>query len=193
MVGVGSTDRGSLFADLEPALMRPFHWAILLLVLGLLLWLISRRQRKSTGLPSGDLLYADSNYLQVLPKPLYDPDLELVGKPDYVMKDENGQVVPVELKSGNAPAYPWDSHIMQLAAYCHLVNRHYGQRPPYGIIRYQNKSFTISYTDELESKLLILLKELRSVERARFAQRSHQQPARCRGCGYSQICDQRLN
>ena len=172
--------------------MTPFTWAILLLVFGLLLWLISRLQRKSTGLPSGDLLYSDSNYLQTLPKPLYDPDLELVGKPDYVVRDENGRVIPVEFKSGNAPTYPWDSHIIQVAAYCHLVERHFGQRPPHGIIRYQNKSFTIPYTDEQETRLHTVINEMRQVERAQSAQRSHNQAARCRGCGYSHICEQSL-
>lgn len=173
--------------------MRPFTWAILLLVLGLLLWLFSRRQRKSTGVPEGNLLYTDSSYWQTLPKPLYDSELELVGKPDYVVKDAKGWVVPVELKSGNAPAYPWDSHVMQLAAYCHLVESHFGQRPPHGIIRYQNKSFTVSYTQELESRLCAVINEMRQVERAQSAQRSHNQAARCRGCGYAQICDQSLN
>ncbi len=173
--------------------MEPSYWAILLLILGFLLWLLSRRQRKGSGVPEGNLLYTDSPYWQTLPKPLYDPELELVGKPDYVVKDEQGWLVPVELKSGNAPAYPWDSHIIQLAAYCHLVERHFGQRPPHGIIRYQNKSFSISYTDELETRLRTVIDEMRQVERAQSAQRSHNQPARCRGCGYSQLCDQSLS
>ena len=172
--------------------MRPSSWAILLLVLGFLLWLFSRRQRKSSGLPDGDLLYTDSSYWQTLPKSLYDPELELVGKPDYVVRAEKGWVIPVELKSGNAPAYPWDSHIIQLAAYCLLVERHFGQRPPHGIIRYQNKSFTIPYTVELETRLHTVINEMRQVERTQSAQRSHNQPARCRGCGYAQICDQSL-
>lgn len=172
--------------------MKPFYWAFLLLVVGLCLWLLSRRQRKSSGLPEGNLLYTDSSYWQTLPKPLYDPELELVGKPDYVVKDEKGWLVPVELKSGNAPTYPWDSHIIQLAAYCYLVERHFGQRPPHGIIRYQNKSFNIPYSPEMESRLRAVIKEMRLVERAQSAQRSHNQPARCHGCGYSHVCDQRL-
>ncbi len=172
--------------------MRPSYWAILLLVVGSLLWLLSRRQRKSSGLPGGDLLYSDSSYWQTLPKPLYAPELELVGKPDYIVKDERGCVIPLEFKSGNAPTHPWDSHIVQLSAYCYLIERHFSQRPPYGIIRYQNKSFTIPYTAELESQLLTVIQEMRMVERTQSAQRSHNQPARCRGCGYSQICDQNL-
>lgn len=172
--------------------MTPLHWAILLLVLGAIFWLISRSQRKGTGLPQGELLYTDSDYWQELPKPLYDPSLQLVGKPDYVVKNEQGLLVPVELKSGNAPAFPWDSHIMQLAAYCRLVEKNFGQRPPNGIIRYQNKSFTIPYTSDLESKLLNLIEEMRIVERNQTALRSHSQPARCRGCGFYQICDQHL-
>lgn len=172
--------------------MRPVHWAMLLLVLGLLLWFISSRQRKSSGLPEGELLYSDSDYWQVLPKPLYDPELELVGKPDYVIKDENGRVIPIELKSGTAPGYPWDSHIIQLAAYCHLVEHHFGQRPSYGIIQYQNKSFTIYYTKELESKLHSVIAQIRQVEQSQSAQRSHNSPSRCHGCGYAYLCDQKI-
>ena len=67
--------------------MKPIYWAILLLALGLVVWLFSRRQRKSSGLPEGELLYSDSDYWQSLPKPLYDPTLQLVGKPDYVVKN----------------------------------------------------------------------------------------------------------
>ncbi|MEL7627285.1 MAG: CRISPR-associated protein Cas4 [Anaerolineaceae bacterium] len=173
--------------------MRPLSWAILLLILGVVFWLISRRQRKSSGLPEGELLYADSSYWQTLPKPLYDPELELVGKPDYVVKDARGLVIPLELKSGAAPNRPWDSHIVQLAAYCRLVEKSFGQRPPYGIIRYQNKSFTIDYTDQLEARLKALIQEMRRVESSQIVNRSHNQPARCRSCGYSQICDQHLN
>ncbi|MDD2521372.1 MAG: Dna2/Cas4 domain-containing protein [Anaerolineaceae bacterium] len=172
--------------------MRPIHWALLLLVLGILLWLLSRRQRKSSGLPDGALLYADSDYWQTLPKPLYDAELQLVGKPDYVIKDARGMVIPVELKSGAAPTRPWDSHIIQLAAYCRLIEKNFAQRPPYGIIRYQNKSFTIDYTDELETRLIALIAQMRQVEQDNCANRSHKQPARCRSCGYAQICDQRL-
>ena len=193
MVGAGSTYFWNHPVGVDFVFMKPAYWAVLLLVLGLLLWLLSRRQRKSSGLPAGDLLYTDSNYWQTLPKPLYDPALELVGKPDYVVKDKNGMVVPVELKSGNAPAYPWDSHIMQLAAYCYLVERNFGQRPLHGIIRYQNKSFTIPYTSVLETNLLALIKEIRVAERTQSVPRSHNQPARCRACGYLQICDENLD
>ena len=34
--------------------MKPIYWAILLLALGGVVWLISRRQRKSSGLPEGE-------------------------------------------------------------------------------------------------------------------------------------------
>lgn len=172
--------------------MKSLFWPILVLALGLLLWLVSRSQRKNTGVPDGTLLYSDSSYLQTLPKPLYDPVLQLVGKPDYILRDKQGLIIPVELKSSPAPIHPWDSHLMQLAAYCHLVDHHFGQRPPYGILRYQNKSFTIPYTPDLESKLQALIAEMRQVERIQSACRSHQSVARCRGCGYNQICDQSL-
>ena len=186
--GVGRGDP----AALEFALMKPLYWAILLLALGLLVWLISRRQRKRTGLPGGALVYSDSGYMQAVPKPLYDPELELVGKPDYLLRIDQGVVVPVELKSGRAPNFPWDSHVVQLAAYCHLVERNFGDRPPYGLIQYQDKSFRLPYTEEQEQRLRALVNEMRQAERRMTANRSHQSAARCRGCGFSQMCDQRI-
>jgi CRISPR-associated exonuclease Cas4 len=58
--------------------------------------------------------------------------------------------------------------------------------------RYRNRTFAIDFTAELEARLLERLAEMRMQEKAGQANRSHESPARCAGCGYREICDQRL-
>lgn len=163
----------------------------LLLLFGFLLVIWAERRRQAAGLPRGRLISADMGDWGPLEGPLYDRHLSLTGKPDYLV-DTGAALVPVEVKSTHAPAAPYDSHILQLAAYCLLVESHYGQRPPYGILRYANRTFAIDYTDELEAELLEVLDHMRLLERKREIDRSHSQPARCASCGYRAICEQRL-
>jgi CRISPR-associated exonuclease Cas4 len=128
-----------------------------------------------------------------LERPLYDPDSGLTGKPDYLVTLEDGKTqVPVEVKSGRAPSVPHDSHVYQLAAYCWLVDRTQGVRPPFGILRYRDRTFNIDYTQALEQELDELLNEMRLQEKRGEAGRSHNEPARCARCGFRGICDQRL-
>ncbi|MCF6277606.1 MAG: Dna2/Cas4 domain-containing protein [Anaerolineales bacterium] len=101
-------------------------------------------------------------------------------------------MIPVEVKSGQAPEAPYDSHIYQLASYCLLVERRLGVRPSHGIIHYSNRDFAVDYTPALEAALLDILAEIRRDETRREVHCSHDSPARCRGCGYRKICDQRL-
>jgi CRISPR-associated exonuclease Cas4 len=96
------------------------------------------------------------------------------------------------VKSGRVPDSPYDSHIFQVAAYCLLVEREFGKRPPYGIIHYNKRSFAVDYTDELESALLDLMTEMRKVERKKNVERSHESTPRCRGCGFAYTCEQAL-
>jgi CRISPR-associated exonuclease Cas4 len=162
----------------------------LLLVALVLLWRASR-QRREAGLPGGRLIYTDTRGWGKLEKPLTAPGLGLTGKPDYLVQS-GGSIIPVEVKSGRAPAAPYDSHIFQLAVYCLLVEKTYGKRPPYGIIHYSGRDFAIDYTPQLESALLDRLAEIRRDESRRDVPRSHEEPPRCRKCGFRSVCDQRL-
>ena len=166
--------------------------ALILILLALILFWQARRQRKAAGLPGGRIIYTDTRQWGPVEKPLYEPTLNLAGKPDYLVMQSNGQIIPVEVKSGRSPAAPFDSHIYQLAVYCLLVERTLGKRPPYGILHYPGRTFAIDYTPTLESTLLDRLAEMRQQERLGAADRSHEQPGRCARCGYRSICDQRL-
>lgn len=172
--------------------------ASLILPLGLLLALLAlvllwqaARARKASGLPAGRIISTDTRAWGPVDKPLYDPLTGLTGKPDYVV-ESNGAWIPVEVKSAYAPAAPYDGHLYQLAAYCLLIERTAGKRPPYGILQYRNRSYAIDYTPELETALKDLLVEMRLEERQGESCRSHQEPARCARCGFRSLCDDKL-
>lgn len=167
------------------------YLALFLLAAALVVLWLASRQRKASGLPAGKVIYSDTDRWNRVEKPLYDPISGLTGRPDYLV-EENGRMIPVEVKSSRAPSLPHDSHIFQLAAYCLLAERSFGARPPYGILRYRDRTFSIEYTPELEHELLALLDAIRLQDRGGEADRSHQEPGRCARCGYRSICNQRL-
>jgi CRISPR-associated exonuclease Cas4 len=151
----------------------------------------SGRQRKQAGLPGGRVIYTDTHGWNKVEKPLFYPALELTGKPDYLI-EKNGQIIPVEVKSGRAPDAPYDSHIYQLASYCLLVEKTYSKRPPYGIIHYEGRDFAVEYTHELEQSLLELLTEMKRDDFKKNVDRSHEQASRCKRCGFREVCDQKV-
>jgi CRISPR-associated exonuclease Cas4 len=164
---------------------------LILFVLALVFFWQAGRRRRAIGLPGGRVIYSDTSKWGAVEEPLYDPVVGLTGRPDYLVR-QGKTVIPVEVKSGPAPEAPYDSHIYQVAAYCFLVERSFGKRPPYGIIHYGNRSFAVDYTKDLELALLDLVSEMRRFERKKNVDRSHEQVPRCRGCGFAYTCEQRL-
>lgn len=170
--------------------MYLFVAALFLTIAIVLIWL-SGQQRLTLGLPEGRVLYSDTGPRRDVLEPLYADDLNLVGRPDYLVDSKEG-LVPVEVKGGRTPSKPFDSHIYQLAAYCLLVQRNYRRRPAYGIIRYPQRSFAVEFTRELEEQLLSLLSDMRHAIGVKELHRSHEQPGRCNSCGFGQLCEERL-
>ncbi len=122
--------------------------------------------------------------------PLVDWALGLTGAPDYLVR-RRGMVIPVEVKSGRTPSEPYESHVLQLAAYCALVESLYGVRPAYGVLCYPEWSLAIDYTRGLERRLRAVVEAIRAVGEL-APRRSHRSPERCRACGYQRVCEQRL-
>jgi CRISPR-associated exonuclease Cas4 len=171
--------------------MTAFYIGLAILVIALILFFVSGMQRRASGLPGGRVIYTDTRAWGKVEKPLFDADLGLAGKPDYLV-EQNGRVIPVEVKTGRAPESPYDSHIFQVAAYCLLVHRSTGKRPPYGILHYPGRDFAVDYTPELENTLLDLIADMRLDERRAEVRRSHEDANRCRHCGFQHVCDQSL-
>lgn len=165
--------------------------AVFLAILAVALFIVSHRTQRSVGMPTGRVVYSDPNLWGKVEQPLYDPQLGLTGRPDYLVS-QSGKMIPVEVKSGWAPGTPREGHVFQLAAYCLLVERTWHQRPSHGLLHYRNRTFAVDYTRELENRLLDLIVDIRHQERVGEADRSHAEPARCVKCGYRDICDQRL-
>jgi len=167
------------------------YFGLSLLLLALILLFLSGRQRRRAGLPGGRVIYTDTRAWGAVEKPLYDADLGLTGKPDYILQQMDA-IIPVEVKTSRTPEAPYDSHIYQVAVYCLLIKKTYGRRPPYGIIHYPSRDFAVDFTPELENNLLDLLACIRRDERLRQVERSHEDGHRCLHCGYRTVCDQKL-
>lgn len=163
----------------------------ILIFLALILFGISRLMAKRTGIPDGRIIYSDPGVWKKTLKPLYDASIGLTGRPDYLIKKDD-QIIPVEVKSSWAPRSPYDSHILQLAAYCVLVESTYGHRPPYGLLRYKNRTFKIKFTPDLEERVLEIIDVIRKQKNKVDTPRSHNHSNRCARCGYRNTCDQRL-
>lgn len=171
--------------------MTLLYFGLAILLLALILLFISGRQHRHAGLPSGRVIYTDTRAWGVVEKPLYDADLGLTGKPDYIVQQADA-ILPVEVKTGRTPEAPYDSHIYQVAVYCLLIKKTYGRRPPYGIIHYPARDFAIDFTPDLENNLLDLLASIRRDEHRPQVERSHEDEHRCLHCGFRTVCDQKL-
>lgn len=165
---------------------------LILLIIGLILWVWSGALRAEADIPAGKVIYTDSGTWFGNDDVLASRHFRLVGKPDYLVEDDEGMIVPVELKSKKAPAEPHEGHIFQLAAYCLLVEENYGVRPDYGIIQYKDKSFRLDYSYELEEDLLDVLADMRTDLEEPTVNRDHTDWLRCSRCGLRGACNQRL-
>ena len=166
--------------------------ALLLILIGLLVFWLGRRSQVEAGLPIGRVIYSDTRGWQSIEKPLFSRTHRLTGKPDYLVQ-QGQDIVPVEVKSARAPSEgPHRSHVLQLAAYCLLIEETYRQRPKYGIVKYADRMFAVDYTESLQTALLDVIAAMRDDLTHGAAQRSHDEPARCARCGYRHACPERL-
>ena len=163
---------------------------VLPLALGLLLLWLGGRARRAAGLPAGRIVSQDTLGRRQTGDALYDPVLDLAGRPDYLV-EQGDRWIPVEVKSGWALAGPRAGHRLQVAAYCRLVEAVYARRPPHGILRYADRTFAIPYTQEQEDELTEILEVMRA-DLGRPLARSHDSPEKCRACGVRAGCDQAL-
>jgi len=175
---------------------------LILLVFSTILWfaavwlaLRARCGQRRSGLPQGRLVYADTGRWSEVARPYFSQRYRLTGKPDYLVDTEDG-LVPVEVKHTAAPpgGRAYESHMMQLAAYCLLIEEGHAQPPTHGLIHYDDATIQIDYTPALRQHLLDLLDQMRADRKLREVKRSHNDPARCRACGVHHACGrQRLS
>jgi CRISPR-associated exonuclease Cas4 len=144
--------------------------------------------KKQYGIPEGSILYSDLN---VPAEPLFSRRVRLTGKPDYIIRKEN-QYVPIEVKTGNGP-HPHQSQVLQLAAYCQILEDTTGVFVPEGILVYNNVPYTIRFDPKLRFELETVMKTMRASLRKGVVQRNHHEPGRCRNCSMRQYCTNTLS
>ena len=166
--------------------------ALLLLAVGMILLAVSKRFGRKSGVPQGEVVYEDvSGQAQ---EPFISKRLLMAGKPDYLMKDRNGDLIPVEVKSSNAPraGRPYESHLMQIAAYFLLLEDVLQRPVPYGLIRYRNRTLRVANSDELRARLMEVIAQMRRLIARDVARRNHNRAQRCSRCSMAHACDERL-
>ena len=166
--------------------------ALFLLTIGIILLALSRSFGRKSGMPQGEVVYEDASgqaQEQFISKRLL-----MAGKPDYLIKDRNGDLIPVEVKSSNAPraGRPYESHLMQLAAYFLLLEDVLQRPVPYGLIRYRNRTMRVANTDELRTRLMDVIAQMRRLMAREVARRNHNRVQRCSRCSVAHACDERL-
>ena len=164
--------------------------AVIVILAGALILALTRRQRSKLALPSGEVVYKDNP--ESPGRLLYSQRLKVMGKPDALIEQKT-MIIPVEVKTGKTPREPYQTHIMQLVTYCHLVEENYHVRPTYGIIRYPQQEFKIPYTEALEQELIRLVGEMRVKRGWEEIHRSHNLRSKCAACGFRGICSERLD
>lgn len=147
-------------------------------------------KRRKTGV-RGKLSYVDTE--EARPKLFLSLKHGLSGRPDYVLV-AGEEHIPVEAKTGRTPRGPLFSHIMQVAAYCLLMEEEYGRAPPHGILRYPETEHEIDYDEALKQLVIDKLSEMRRVLDGRAeAHRNHNKPGKCKHCSRRDMCPERLD
>lgn len=164
-------------------------WGLLLLGLGVLLVLLASialgrwaHERREGALVAVD---AGPSRGWTLRSERY----RIVGRPDLVRRRSDGRPIPIEIKSRESFSDgPPRSHILQLWAYCLLLEENQGRIPPYGILRYADgREYRVPWGATERTILL----DLRAEMARRYDGRARPAPARCARCRWWAICDAR--
>ncbi len=134
----------------------------------------------------GEIKYVDQGNTQMLRSDRYG----LQGRPDFILQVE-GEVVPVELKSGRTPKGPLFSHILQVAAYCLLLEEA-GEQVSHGVLRYEEAEHEVEFNPDLRNIVITKLDEMRKLRETGEVHRNHHRLGKCRSCSRREICPERL-
>lgn len=167
---------------------------IIIMIIALVVYYLSYTKSRTVtklklefGIPEGKITYTD---LDKPNKPIFSNRLKLVGKPDYIVK-RNEKYIPVELKSGS-PDIPFKNHVLQLAAYCLILEDVKRTRVPFGVLAYGNHQHIIPFDKNLRKELKEVIDEIRSKISEKVVKRNHNFANRCMFCSFRDYCDVKL-
>src|SRR5688572_30674022 len=161
---------------------------LLIGAVALLAW--SARLRRESGLPQGLVTHSDVDEARRSAL-LISHRYGLTGTPDYIVDTPDGPV-PVEVKPSRTDTEPRESHLLQVLAYCLLLEEQESTRPPYGLLRYSTETFRVDYNSQTRQHVIAVIAEMREAAKQLEVHRSHDVPAKCRMCTYRTVCDEAL-
>lgn len=136
------------------------------------------------NIPEAKIIYTD---LDKPAKPLFSKRFGISGKPDYIVKSGD-RYIPIEIKSTVADK-PYKSHVLQLAAYCLLIEEEFDTVVEFGIMEYANGlQHVVAYDVPLKFELRKTLTTMRGHLETGTIKRNHDSPARCRMCSFRNVC-----
>jgi len=153
--------------------------ALAALALALVLGAISIALQWRAGVP-GRIVESDGPVARPA-RVLRSANYGIAGKPDYLIL-EHGKVAPVEVKPTRQSDRPWLRDVVQLAAYCLLVDETHLHFAGYGYLRYANRTFKIDFTETMRAELLRTAERLRADLAADDVDPDHDDPRRCARC-----------
>ncbi|WP_435022736.1 CRISPR-associated protein Cas4 (plasmid) [Tundrisphaera sp. TA3] len=158
-----------------------YRVAYLLLLLGVVLVVLSRRGRKAKGLGDGQTVALDN-------VTLFSERLGLVGRPDRIVKVGEA-FIPEEWKSSKKVSH---GHKLQLATYFLLIEEEYGVRPAHGFVVLGDGSrHEVENTESLRSEALAIAEKIREHRMSIGEEIRVRQPLwTCRVCGQRAVCVQ---
>ncbi|MEK6887086.1 MAG: CRISPR-associated protein Cas4 [Nanoarchaeota archaeon] len=132
----------------------------ILFALFIILLFILKRTRVPNTIYKNKIRYSDHAEKPI--KAFFSHKYGLAGKPDYILHTKDG-LIPLEIKSTPKPKEPYFSHVMQVIAYCFLMEEQNGIAPRYAFLQYSgsNKPFSIQYTQERKELLIKTINEMR--------------------------------
>jgi CRISPR-associated exonuclease Cas4 len=179
--------------EVNPDMARGVEVLALLFLIGasLALYISLSSRRKAERMRrehaiNGEIKYVDKDKPRMLRSERYG----LLGRPDYILEVEGG-MVPVEMKSGRTPRGPLFSHILQVGAYC-LMLQEEGAKVSHGILKYGDIEHEIEFDQELKDLVISKVAEMRELQSTGEAHRNHHRPGKCHSCSRREMCPERL-
>lgn len=147
-----------------------------------------KKTKQKHKIQKGQIAYKDTGENI---KPLFSKKYMIAGKPDYITKNNNS-FIPVEFKS-STHFHPQKNHVMQLAAYCQLIEDNYNSFVPFGVLVYNSDSeFKIPFNPKIRYDLENIIKKMRYDLRTENISLNHNDPNRCKACSMRKNCDKKI-
>lgn len=147
-----------------------------------------KKLKKKHKIQDGKITYQDLNKPA---KPFFSKRYGITGKPDYIIK-KNNYFIPIEVKTGVYDR-PQKNHILQLIAYCHLLEENSGRFVPYGMLVYSDISeHKIPFDPKIRFEFESTIKNMRQIMKTGIITRNHNDLFRCKNCSMRSYCDTKI-